>query len=59
MGFYKLSKVEVEYTPHAMKPEERCEFCYYFETPGLCKLVRGGVNSEGWCNRFERKNEDA
>jgi hypothetical protein len=53
--YYKYTKAEVDYTSRAKKPEERCDKCKYYEMRRSCKLVRGDIDPEGWCNKFEPK----
>lgn len=52
--YYKASKAAVNYTPKAMKRDERCGLCRYYIEGGECKIVKGDIESEGWCEEFER-----
>lgn len=29
-----------------------CALCSLFEPPKLCKVVKGEVSKDGWCNAF-------
>jgi hypothetical protein len=55
----KQTKAEVDYTPKAMNPAERCYRCRYFEDAfpkdalrGKCDLVQGDISPNGWCKLF-------
>lgn len=53
-------KSEVEYTPKAMNPSEKCRLCahYYtvgFHDAGRCTRVEGEISPGGWCKLFKRQ----
>ena len=52
--YYKYTKTEVDYTPNAMKKDERCALCMHYEGNEICEIVRGDISPLGWCNKFER-----
>ena len=51
--FYKAEKHDVAYTPKAKNHKERCELCCHYQPSHACSVVRGRINPEGWCKRFE------
>lgn len=56
----KDSKAQAQYTPHAMRPSERCGLCRYYiklnPHHGDCEKVIGTVAAAGWCKHFARRN---
>lgn len=52
------SKSEVDYSKGTM--EEHCGKCEYFEVlhKNGCYLVRGHIESDMWCNKFEEADDD-
>ncbi len=55
MHYYKYAKTEVDYTPKAMKKDERCALCTHYEWSGSCDIVSGKIDPSGWCNKFDAK----
>lgn len=51
----RFSKADVSYEEHAENPDHQCGFCRHFDLPGSCGLVRGEINSGGWCEKWAAK----
>jgi hypothetical protein len=47
----KVSEQDAKYQS-APKGQQRCEICLQFEPPNQCKIVRGPIVSNGWCQFF-------
>lgn len=47
----KIAHADAKYqpTPHG---QQRCEICLQFEPPDHCKIVRGPISANGWCQYF-------
>lgn len=54
LNLIRYSKGEVDYTPQAHNPKERCEVCQHFQEPNHCHLVAGEISPAGWCKEFEK-----
>ncbi|HUH84922.1 MAG TPA: high-potential iron-sulfur protein [Stellaceae bacterium] len=50
----KMPKQEAEYQP-TPKNGQTCAACELFTPPAACKIVRGSVSPQGWCQLFSRK----
>lgn len=51
----KLSKGEVHFE-HPATMNDRCRDCRYFvPVDHECRIVRGNIEPEDWCSRFEEK----
>jgi hypothetical protein len=54
----KDSKAQAQYTPHAMRREQRCAVCRYYiklnAVSGDCRKVEGLVRGAGWCRHFAK-----
>lgn len=52
------SKSEVDYSKGTT--EEHCGICEHFEVlhKNGCYLVRGHIESDMWCNKFEEAGDD-
>lgn len=55
----KVTKESVNYTPRAMKVNERCGKCEFFHDTrilyGECRKVKGSISPRGWCELFKKK----
>lgn len=49
-----ISKREAEYTDRG-SIKEHCAICTMFREPSSCTLVKGKINSQGYCKHFKRK----
>lgn len=54
----KVPHSEVDYTPKAMNPKNRCGVCLKFIPANMggpdCVFIAKPINPNGWCNRFRR-----
>ena len=50
----KAAKAVVHYQEQP-NGQQRCELCAYYVPPVACRLVRGEVSPNGWCNQFQAK----
>jgi hypothetical protein len=48
----KASKARVNYQDHPMDVRA-CATCTLFLAPDACKVVRGKISPDGWCNRYD------
>jgi len=51
------SKESVKYTDNGSK-EEHCSICEYYVNQTTCKIVVGRIKPEGWCEKFEDKEDE-
>lgn len=51
----KLSQKDAEYQP-TPKNGQNCANCQHFEPPSACKLVKGKVSPQGWCDFWGSKS---
>jgi 8-oxo-dGTP pyrophosphatase MutT (NUDIX family) len=51
----KLAKAEVHYRPSI--GSRKCENCVMFRGPGSCTLVKGAIDPEDVCDRFEAEKQ--
>lgn len=51
----RYDKKAVEYTDDHGDSPEQCSKCHYYINQETCRIVRGRINPEGWCNRFKRR----
>ena len=51
----KLSKAEAGYIPHGTTAQH-CAGCSMFQKPDDCTLVKGEIDSKGWCKHFEPRS---
>jgi hypothetical protein len=49
----KASKASVHYSL-GMK-SAHCGICRHFQPPHSCEVVKGEIESDYWCRKFERK----
>ena len=47
----KVAKLDARYQDHP-NGAQHCALCAYYVAPVACKLVRGEVSPNGWCNFF-------
>lgn len=47
----KVAKLDARYQDRPMGTQH-CALCAYYIAPVACKLVRGEVSPNGWCNFF-------
>jgi NADH:ubiquinone oxidoreductase subunit E len=47
----KVAKLDARYQEHP-NGTQHCALCMYYIAPVECKLVRGEVSPNGWCNFF-------
>jgi hypothetical protein len=47
----KIPQSEAQYQQQP-KGQQRCEICLQFNPPNRCKIVRGKINPQGWCQFF-------
>lgn len=52
----QVSKSSVAYTDSGTDAEH-CSICTHYLNPTTCKIVAGRIRPEGWCKRFNRKEE--
>src|SRR6266702_1312030 len=50
----KAAKAEVHYQEQP-NGQQHCEMCAYYLPPVACRVVRGEVSPNGWCNQFQAK----
>jgi hypothetical protein len=50
----KAAKAEVHYQDQP-NGQQHCEMCAYYVPPVACRVVRGEVSPNGWCNQFHVK----
>ena len=50
----KAAKLEVHYRDQP-NGQQHCETCAYYLPPVACRVVRGEVSPNGWCNQFQAK----
>lgn len=50
----KAAKAEVHYQDQP-NGQQHCEMCVYYLPPVACRVVRGEVSPNGWCNQFQAK----
>ena len=55
----RFTKNEVKYTDDHGTSSEQCSKCTHYlgkiRGAGVCEIVWGSINPEGWCNKFRRK----
>jgi len=49
----KVSKESVSYEHPAAKAAH-CALCRHWEAPRACKVVKGVIRPEDWCERFRK-----
>lgn len=47
----KIKQSDAHYQTHP-KGRQRCEICLQFNPPDSCKIVRGPITLQGWCQFF-------
>lgn len=50
----KAAKAAVHYQEQP-NGRQHCEMCAYYLPPVACRVVRGEVSPNGWCNQFQAK----
>lgn len=50
----KMSQKDAEYRP-TPKNGQSCATCQYFIAPAACKLVKGTISPQGWCDFYGSK----
>ncbi len=54
LALEQIGKTEALYQDRP-KGIQRCEICLHFEPPGSCRLVKGEISPQGWCQFFAGK----
>jgi High potential iron-sulfur protein len=49
----KVSQSAVTYQ-QAPKGEQRCSNCKQFQPPNACKLIKGSISPQGWCQLWAK-----
>ncbi len=51
----KIAKTDVRYQDHP-NGSQHCALCAFYVAPVACRLVRGEVSPNGWCDQFQPKS---
>lgn len=47
----KIPQKEALYQTHPKGPQ-RCQICLQFTPPNTCKIIKGTITPQGWCQYF-------
>ena len=47
----KIPQKDALYQTHPKGPQ-RCQICLQFKPPNACKIIKGPITSQGWCQYF-------
>jgi hypothetical protein len=47
----KIPQKDALYQTHPKGPQ-RCQICLQFKPPNTCKIVKGRITPQGWCQYF-------
>lgn len=50
----KIAKAEVDYQDRP-NGQQHCAVCAFYVPPVACRVVRGEVSPNGWCDRFQQR----
>src|SRR5271154_162610 len=50
----KFTHEEVDYESPSRHPHQECKDCIHFLAPNACEGVKGPIDADDWCKRFER-----
>lgn len=51
----RFEKSQVDYTDDHGTSDEQCSKCQHILTKSTCEIVKGIINPDGWCRKFNRK----